>query len=73
MPRYFFNVRNHIVAEDFDGRELADLKTATREAQMDIADIIRVRFETLGNWSRWSIEICDEDRVLLKVVPFSTN
>ena len=73
MPRYFFNVRNHIDAEDFEGRELADLKTATQEAQMDIADIIRARFETLGNWSRWSIEICDEDRVLLKVVPFSTN
>jgi hypothetical protein len=71
MSRYFFNVRNHIDAEDFDGLELADLQSATREAQKDIADIMRARFETFGDWSSWSIEICDAKRVLLKVVPFS--
>ena len=73
MPRYFFNVRNHVDANDFDGRELASLDIAIQEARKDIADIKRARFETIGNWPRWSIEICDEKRLLLKVVPFSPN
>jgi hypothetical protein len=73
MPRYFFNVRNHVDTVDFDGRELPDLATATDEAQKDIADIMRARFETLGSWTLWSIEICDDRRMLLKVVPFSKN
>ena len=73
MPRYFFNVRNHVDTEDFDGRELPDLAAATSEAHKDIADIMRARFETLGNWARWSIEIRDDRRSLLKVVPFSEN
>jgi hypothetical protein len=73
MPRYFFNVRNHVDANDFDGRELPSLDIAIQEARKDIADIMRARFETIGNWPRWSIEICDEKRLLLKVVPFSLN
>jgi hypothetical protein len=73
MPRYFFNVCNHVNTHDFDGRELPNLEVAIEEAQKDIVDIKRARFETLGNWPRWSIEICDEKRLLLKVVPFSAN
>jgi hypothetical protein len=73
MPRYFFNVRNHVDANDFDGRELPSLESAVAEAHADIADIKRARFETIGSWTRWSIEICDDQRLLLKVVPFSAN
>ena len=73
MPKYFFNVRNHVDAEDHEGRELPDLAAATCEAKLDIADIMRARFETIGNWSFWSIEICDEKGLLLKTVPFSSN
>jgi hypothetical protein len=73
MPRYFFNVRNHVDADDFDGRELPSLASAVEEAHKDIADIKRARFETLSNWPQWSIEICDEAHVLLRVVPFSPN
>ena len=73
MPKYFFNVRNHVDAIDFDGRELANLEIAIQEAHKDIVDIKRARFETLGNWPRWSIEICDDKKLLLKVVPFSSN
>ena len=73
MPRYFFNVRNHVDAVDFVGRELSGLDAAVAEANADIVDIKRARFETLGSWTRWSIEICDDKQLLLKVVPFSAN
>jgi hypothetical protein len=73
MPRFFFNVCNHVNTHDFDGRELPSLEIAIEEAHKDIVDIKRARFETLGNWPRWSIEIFDEERLLLKVVPFSAN
>lgn len=73
MPRYFFNVRNHVDAIDFDGRELPSLEIAIQEAHKDIVDIKSARFETLGNWPRWSIEICNDKNRLLKIVPFSSN
>jgi hypothetical protein len=73
MPRYFFNVRNHVDAKDLSGRELPSLEAAVAEAHADIADIKRARFETIGGWTRWSIEICDDKRLLLKVVPFSPH
>ena len=73
MPRFFFNVRNHIDTEDFEGRDLPDLAAATQEAHKDIADIIRARFETIGSWSHWSIEICNEDGLQLRIVPFSVT
>lgn len=69
--RHLFNVRNHVDAEDFGGRELPDLAAATDEAQKDILDM-RARFETISNWSYWSIEICD-DKCLVKVMPFSAR
>lgn len=74
MPRYYFNVRNHVYTEDFDGINLADLKTAKREALKDIADILKSRADAVGHhWQNWSIEICDHDRNLVLVVPFSSN
>lgn len=73
MPHYFFNVRNHINTIDFDGRELPSLDIAIEEALKDIVDIKRARFETLHDWPRWSIEICDHKRLPLRVVPFSSN
>jgi hypothetical protein len=73
MPMYFFNVRNHIDTNDFDGRDLPSLEIAVQEARKDIVDIKRARFETLGGWPRWSIEICDEKRAVLQIVPFSPN
>lgn len=74
MPRYFFNVRNHISSEDFVGTELVDLDAAKVEALKDIADIMHARSDTVGNkWPEWSIEICDHNRELLLVMPFSQN
>jgi hypothetical protein len=74
MPRYFFNIRNHIHTEDFTGTELGDLRTARREALKDIADIMLARSDAVGNhWPQWSIEICGKDRKVLLVVPFSSN
>ena len=73
MPHYYFNVRNHVDSNDFDGRELPSLEIAIEEALKDIVDIKRARFETIGDWQRWSIEICDQKRLLLKVVPFSLH
>ena len=73
MPRYFFNVRNHVDANDLIGRELPNLEAAVVEARADIVDIKRARFETLGSWTPWSIEICDDKQLLLQVVPFSPH
>jgi hypothetical protein len=74
MPRYFFNIRNHVHTEDFTGMELGDLRTARREALKDIVDIMQARSDAVGNrWPQWSIEICGEDRKVLLVVPFSSN
>lgn len=74
VPRYYFNVRNHVHTEDFDGIDLADLATAKREALKDIADILKARADVVGHhWQNWSIEICDGDREVVLVVPFSTN
>lgn len=74
MPRYFFNVRNHTDSEDLVGLDLPNLKAAILEANKDIVDIKRARFDTVGeNWPRWSIEICDKNHLLLSVVPFTTN
>ena len=74
MPRYFFNVLNHIKTRDFDGVVLSDLKSARREAEKDIAEIKESNFSSLkGDWAKWSIEICDNDGAVLLVVPFSRN
>lgn len=74
MPQYFFNVRNHINADDHDGLDLLSLEAARDEAEKDIADIMRCRTSVAGdNWLEWSIEICDRERKILLVVPFSSN
>lgn len=74
MPRYFFNIMNDIKTEDFDGTELINLAAAQGEAQKDIDEIKETHFTSLGSdWSKWSIEICDLEGVLLLVVPFSRN
>jgi hypothetical protein len=71
---YFFNVKNHICAQDELGTELANLASARAEALKDIVDIKSSRFATLGNhWPEWSIEICDDEGDVLLVVPFSPN
>lgn len=74
MPRYYFHVRNHVDSEDLDGVELPDLPTAKREAAKDIADIVKTSSDVSGNhWSEWSIEVCDGERKIVLVVPFSSN
>jgi hypothetical protein len=74
MPRYFFNVLNDVKAQDFDGMDLPSLQAAKGEAEKDIVDIKESHFNSLsGDWSKWSIEICDDEGALLLVVPFSTN
>lgn len=74
MPRYYFNVRNHVDSEDLDGVELPDLQTAKREAAKDIADIVKTSSnDSRNHWSEWSIEVCDGERKIVLVVPFSSN
>lgn len=74
MPQYFFNVRNHINTDDHEGLDLVSLQAARDEAEKDIADIKRSRSGAVGNhWPEWSIEICDRERNVLLVVPFSRN
>jgi hypothetical protein len=74
MPRYFFNVMNHIKTQDFDGMELPNLEAAKGEAEKDIVDIKESQFHLLNrDWSAWSIEICDRQGVLLLTVPFLSN
>ena len=74
MPLYFFNVRNHVQTEDLVGVNLIDLRAARREAVKDIADIINSKSDAIGHrWQEFSIEICDPDRKVLLVVPFSVN
>jgi hypothetical protein len=74
VPRYFFNVRNHVNTQDLEGADLADLASAKREALKDISDILRSRSEVVGDyWYKWSIEVCDRDRKVVLVVPFSNN
>ena len=74
MPRYYFNVRNHVDSEDLDGVELPDLQTAKREAAKDIADIVKTSSDGSGNhWSEWSIEVCDGEHKIVLVVPFRSN
>ena len=74
MPRYFFNVMNDVETKDFDGVMLPNLAAAKGEAEKDIVDIKESHFTSLsGDWSKWSIEICDNDGGLLLVVPFTSN
>ena len=74
MPRYYFNVRNHVHTEDHDGVDLPDLATAKREALKDVADIVKTSSGVIANrWSGWSIEVCDGARKVLLVVPFRSN
>jgi hypothetical protein len=74
VPRYFFNVRNHIHTQDLEGADLADLATAKREALKDILDILKARSNVVGEyWQSWSIEICDLNRKVVLVVPFSND
>ena len=74
MPRYFFNIMNDVKTQDYDGVELPDLEAARGEAQKDIVEILETHFDSLdNNWTKWSIEICDGDGVLLLVVPFKSN
>ena len=74
MPRYFFNVMNDVKTQDFDGLELPDLDAARGEAQKDIDEILETHFDSFGSdWTKWSIEICDGDGILLLIVPFSSN
>jgi hypothetical protein len=73
MPRYFFNVMNDVYAPDLDGVVLPNLEAAKGEAEKDIEDIKLNRFKPGGDWSKWSIEICDQKGDLLLVVPFSLN
>jgi hypothetical protein len=74
MPRYFFNVMNDVRTQDFEGMELGNIEAAQSEAEKDIAEIKQAHFNSLsGDWSKWSIEICDKDRALLLVVPFIKN
>src|SRR4029078_12453861 len=63
MPRYFFNVMNDVRTRDFEGMELGNIEAAQSEAEKDIAEIKQAHFNSLsGDWSKWSIEICDKDR-----------
>jgi hypothetical protein len=74
MPRYFFHVRNHVHTRDTEGTELADVAAARHEALADIEDIKRSEFDNLdGHWDGWSIEVCDEDDLVLLIVPLIGN
>ena len=66
---------NHIKTQDFDGVVLPNLDAAKGEAVKDIVDIKESHFNLPrgGDWSKWSIEICDHQGALLLVVPFSSN
>ncbi len=65
---------NDVKTQDFDGMELPNLEAARGEAKKDIDDIVQSHFATLSNtWSKWTIEICDGEGVVLLVVPFSSN
>ena len=74
MTLYFFNIKNHIRAQDEVGTELANLEAARTEALKDIVDIKDSRSTALGDhWPEWSIEVCDDEGDVLLVVPFSRN
>ena len=76
MPRYFFNIRNHLNENivDEEGVELPDLETAKTEAHLDVIDLMDSRSSALDNrWPEWSIDVCDGDGNLLAVIPFSSN
>jgi hypothetical protein len=74
MPQYFFNIRNHVNTNDYEGLDLINLEAARVEARKDIVDIMNSRSTALGNdWPQWSIEICNRRRKVLMVVPFSNN
>ena len=76
MPRYFFNIRNHLNDNivDEEGVELPDLEVAKVEAHQDVIDLMNSRSTALGNdWPQWSIDICDIHGNVLAVVPFSSN
>lgn len=72
MPRYYFNVLGEFRSDDLIGTELPDLDAAKIEARKDVIEIMRSRFETIGNdWSIFSIEICDDGHNVIFVMPFS--
>jgi hypothetical protein len=74
LQLFYFHVRNHVDAVDHEGTSLANLEAARREALKDIADIMREKWDAIGmQWSAWSIEICDDNRKILLIVPFTSN
>ena len=74
MPRYFFNLVDDMRVQDPEGTDLANLESAKGEARKDIADVKAARFDTLdGDWSHWTVEVCDHKGKLLLVVPFMIN
>jgi hypothetical protein len=77
MPRYFFHIRyNHERAEDLEGEELADEKTAHEEAVSSAIELIADRLK--GGWFQSgrkifgsSIEVTDESGASVYTFLFS--
>ena len=69
-----FNLKRSCHCKKISRAEGFKKEAAKGEAEKDITDIKESSFNSLnGDWSKWSIEICDHQRALLLVVPFSSN
>jgi hypothetical protein len=69
MPRYYFHIRDAKgLIEDGDGMELASLRRAIEEAEASAASLNEQRKYAP---SRCSIEVTDEQGLILAVVPVS--
>ena len=73
MPRYHFNIRITSIVRTRTALTCQIYKPRGVRAK-DIADIVKTSSDLIGiGWSQWSIEVCDGERKVLLVVPFSSN
>jgi hypothetical protein len=71
VPRYYFNLRNgHLHVPDARGENCSDPGDALEHAVVAALDLI-TREGRFRNWTRWSIEIEDEKRCRVAIVPFT--
>jgi hypothetical protein len=71
VPRYYFNLRHaHLRVQDPHGEECRGPEEAIEHAVVAVLALI-TREGRFRNWTKWSVEIEDEKRRRVAVLPFT--
>lgn len=60
MPRYFFNIEDHVREPDDDGTELADTSEARLQAIVFLAAVLRDEPYRVWDGSNFSVKVVNE-------------